>query len=204
MTERPNVEESQAGSEMVSGNNASGKVKWFNNKAGYGFITVTSGEHADSDVFVHHSAIKVDQEQYRYLIQGEYVDFEMCSVSDAQHNWQAGKVRGIHNGKLMCETRLESRQNRQTTKESEVPKRGVGVSRHHHHSSRDDQEGTPVHRVKSRGPGPREGDEWMLVRRRIPRANSHQENLRSRLPRGVGSNMGKVSSREHKEEQEYE
>ena len=44
-----------------------GRVKWFNNKAGYGFITVTSGEHEGSDVFIHHSAIEVAKEQYRYL-----------------------------------------------------------------------------------------------------------------------------------------
>ena len=69
--------------------NAQGRVKWFNNKAGYGFITVTSGEHHNSDVFAHHSAILVAQEQYRYLVQGEYVDFTLCKVEDAQHQWQA-------------------------------------------------------------------------------------------------------------------
>ena len=37
----------------------SGRVKWFNNKAGYGFITVSSGDNVGSDVFVHHSAIVV-------------------------------------------------------------------------------------------------------------------------------------------------
>ena len=45
----------------------SGRVKWFNNKAGYGFITVTSKDHNGEDVFVHHTAIQVKQEQYRYL-----------------------------------------------------------------------------------------------------------------------------------------
>ena len=34
-----------------------GRVKWFNNRAGYGFITVSSGEHKNEDVFVHHSAV---------------------------------------------------------------------------------------------------------------------------------------------------
>ena len=29
-----------------------GRVKWFNNRAGYGFITVTDGEHNGIDVFV--------------------------------------------------------------------------------------------------------------------------------------------------------
>ncbi len=44
-----------------------GCVKWFNNKSGYGFINVVGGDNTGTDVFVHHSAIKVDTEQYRYL-----------------------------------------------------------------------------------------------------------------------------------------
>jgi len=57
-----------------------GRVKWFNNKAGYGFITVTDGSHSGSDIFVHHSAIGVSSEQYRYLVQGEYVEFGLSTV----------------------------------------------------------------------------------------------------------------------------
>ena len=37
-----------------------GRVKWFNNKAGYGFITVTDGSRSGSDIFVHHSSIQVE------------------------------------------------------------------------------------------------------------------------------------------------
>ena len=36
-----------------------GQVKWFNNKAGYGFITVSDGENAGKDIFAHFSTIKV-------------------------------------------------------------------------------------------------------------------------------------------------
>ena len=54
-----------------------GRVKWFNNKAGYGFITVTDGAQSGSDIFVHHSAINVENQQYKYLVQGEYVEFDM-------------------------------------------------------------------------------------------------------------------------------
>ena len=36
-----------------------GSVKWFNNKAGYGFVTVKGGDHDGKDVFAHYSAIKV-------------------------------------------------------------------------------------------------------------------------------------------------
>ena len=55
----------------VAGDTLTGRVKWFNNKAGYGFITVTDGSRSGSDIFVHHSGINVENQQYKYLIQGE-------------------------------------------------------------------------------------------------------------------------------------
>ncbi len=48
-----------------------GKVKWFNNQKGYGFITPESG----SDVFVHHTAIQ--GEGYKTLEEGQDVEFEI-------------------------------------------------------------------------------------------------------------------------------
>jgi CspA family cold shock protein len=84
-----------------------GRVKWFNNKAGYGFITVTDGPKSGSDIFVHHSSIKVDSNQYKYLVQGEYVEFSLSSVITGSHEFQTGEVSGIKGGKLMCETRHE-------------------------------------------------------------------------------------------------
>jgi CspA family cold shock protein len=89
-----------------------GRVKWFNNKAGYGFITVTDGDKSGIDVFVHHSEIKVDFEQYKYLVQGEYVDFSLSDTKTQDHEFQAGEVCGIKGGKLMCETRRDSRVSR--------------------------------------------------------------------------------------------
>ncbi len=50
---------------------ARGKVKWFNNQKGYGFITPENG----SDVFVHHTAIQGDG--YRTLEEGQDVEFEI-------------------------------------------------------------------------------------------------------------------------------
>jgi CspA family cold shock protein len=95
-----------------------GRVKWFNNKAGYGFITVTDGSKAGSDIFVHHSSIKIDTEQYKYLVQGEYVDFNLTEVTSSSHDYQAGDVSGIKGGKLMCETRNELRSTRSQHRES--------------------------------------------------------------------------------------
>ena len=93
----------------TSSERLTGRVKWFNNKSGYGFITVTDGDKSGSDVFVHHSSIKVDSEQYKYLVQGEYVDFNLSNTKNSVHEFQAGEVYGIKGGKLMCETRHESR-----------------------------------------------------------------------------------------------
>ena len=86
-----------------------GRVKWFNNKAGYGFITITDGAKSGTDVFVHHSAIKAGEEQYCYLVQGEYVEFGLVASSEKGHEVQASGVSGIKGGKLMCETRREFR-----------------------------------------------------------------------------------------------
>ncbi len=50
---------------------AKGKVKWFNNQKGYGFITPENG----NDVFVHHTAIQ--GEGYKTLNEGQEVEFEI-------------------------------------------------------------------------------------------------------------------------------
>ncbi len=51
---------------------AKGKVKWFNAKKGYGFISTDEGQ----DVFVHHKEIQI--EGFRTLKQGEEVEFEVA------------------------------------------------------------------------------------------------------------------------------
>ena len=95
-----------------------GRVKWFNNKAGYGFITVTDGSQAGSDIFVHHSAIGVTSQQYKYLVQGEYVEFSISATQNGTHAFQASNVCGIKGGKLMCETRNEFKVSRNSYKTS--------------------------------------------------------------------------------------
>lgn len=91
-----------------------GCVKWFNNKAGYGFITVNDvGKNEPTDIFVHHTAIQVSQSQYKYLVQGEYVELTISPVDNDKHEVQVSDVRGIKGGKLMCETRNEIRSSRE-------------------------------------------------------------------------------------------
>ena len=60
-----------------------GRVKWFNNTKGYGFI----GQDGGADVFVHYSAIEGDG--YKTLHEGDLVEFE---VTQGQKGPQAEKV----------------------------------------------------------------------------------------------------------------
>jgi len=85
-----------------------GKVKWFNNKAGFGFVTAVEGDLKDQDVFVHFSSIHVPDDQYRYLMQGEYVDFELSKSEKSEHEYHAVNISGVKGGSLMCETRNQS------------------------------------------------------------------------------------------------
>lgn len=65
---------------------ARGKVKWFNNQKGFGFITTDAG----TDVFVHYSAIA--QEGYKTLEEGQEVEFE---VEKGPKGEQATNVRKV-------------------------------------------------------------------------------------------------------------
>ncbi len=51
-----------------------GKVKWFNNTKGYGFIDYANGE----DIFVHYSVIK--QDGYKTLSEGQLVNFDLIET----------------------------------------------------------------------------------------------------------------------------
>ena len=87
-----------------------GSVKWFNNKSGFGFITSSDGEHAGKDIFVHYSAVKVAKNQFRYLVQGEYVEFDLVkAAADSKHEFQADNISGIKGGSLMCEVQFANR-----------------------------------------------------------------------------------------------
>uniref|UniRef100_A0A6C0EV50 CSD domain-containing protein n=1 Tax=viral metagenome TaxID=1070528 RepID=A0A6C0EV50_9ZZZZ len=177
-----------------------GRVKWFNNKTGFGFISVVGGNdlYKDaSEIFVHHSAVTVSQEQYRYLVEGEYVEFTVVNTETGTHKFQAGDVRGVKGGKLFCETRREHRNAQDSVDAGTGTGTGAGTasgSRQSHHyqntQSRQDSEGMRGGGHAARGGrvlrgrggsggggggnGTRggydnnEGGEWMLVRRGRP------------------------------------
>ncbi len=66
---------------------AKGKVKWFNESKGYGFIKQDNGE----DVFVHFSAIK--GEGFKTLKEGQEVEFD---VKQGDKGLQAVNVKGYN------------------------------------------------------------------------------------------------------------
>ena len=77
-----------------------GLVKWFDNKAGWGFILMPD----NTDLFAHHSALCTAQDQFRYLVEGEYVHFNTVMGSNGKVT--ASEVSGPNRGPLMCETRM--------------------------------------------------------------------------------------------------
>jgi cold shock CspA family protein len=152
-----------------------GRVKWFNNKTGFGFITIVGGNEQfkdASEIFAHHSAIKVSQEQYRYLVEGEYVEFSISSTASGDHKFQAADVRGVKGGKLFCETRHEQRSSAPATSSGERGDRPVRGDRGARSSGEHTNSGDRAVRGgggggRGRGRGGIRG-EWMLVRRDAP------------------------------------
>ena len=86
-----------------------GKVKWFNPRAGYGFITRIEDE---SDVFVHHSGLKPKNECFKTLYTGEYVEMEITTDENGKHF--ASNVTGMKGCELMCERYVKNERSEHT------------------------------------------------------------------------------------------
>lgn len=78
---------SNKGSEVYSMTKL-GKIKWFNNEKGYGFI---EGEN-EEDIFVHYTAIK--QDGYKSLSEGQIVEYELL---ETEKGLQAINVKEVSN-----------------------------------------------------------------------------------------------------------
>jgi CspA family cold shock protein len=109
-----------------------GMVKWFNNKSGFGFITVCGeGEFGGKDIFVHYSSIRVANSQYKYLVQGEYVDFQLVRSDNRnrsdniKHEFHASDITGVSDGPILCETRRQAL----ATQSSRNMQRGSSIDR---------------------------------------------------------------------------
>jgi cold shock protein len=77
-----------------------GQTKWFNDKLGYGFVTICNGDDKGKDIFVHHSGIKPLNSNYKTLKKGEYIQF---NIIVGMNGLQAVDVTGINAGPLMCD-----------------------------------------------------------------------------------------------------
>ena len=85
-----------------------GRVKWFNSKLGYGFITTTlNGEEVD--IFVHQSNVRPNTSNYRTLREGEYISL---NVSESGETRQAIDVTGVNGGPLNCDLERNIRNSR--------------------------------------------------------------------------------------------
>ncbi len=178
---------SDTSSSVVTSSKQMGRVKWFNNKDGYGFITSTQ---TNTDIFAHHSAISV-VDQYKYLVQGEYVEFELVNTqNNPNHKVQASNICGINSGKLMCETRNDfktAKNNYKGIEQSQPVQRTA--SRQHsdtvqrtsslpvqRNSSSSRQHSEPVQRTSS-----------LPVQRTAPRQHLQRSDSRGGGPRCVSS-----------------
>jgi CspA family cold shock protein len=72
----------------MSGVKINGKVKWFNNAKGYGFI---NEEGKTEDLFAHYSAIEMDG--YKTLKAGQPVSFEIIQGPKGLHAVNIGPVK---------------------------------------------------------------------------------------------------------------
>ena len=66
-----------------------GKVKWFNNTKGYGFIENPDGE----DIFIHYSSIL--SEGYKTLVEGQYVEFELVRTDKGLQAKNVVEIRNL-------------------------------------------------------------------------------------------------------------
>ena len=69
-----------------------GTVKWFDSRKGYGFITL---EDESGDIFVHFSAIKGEDEDFKIIYEGDICEFE---VTDGQKDPQATDLTVVEKG----------------------------------------------------------------------------------------------------------
>jgi cold shock CspA family protein len=149
-----NTESQVQGEEKYGDRTYTARVKWFNRTAGWGFVSLTTRteQHENDDIFIHWKSLEVENEQYKYLVNGEYVNLKINFTPNGQHSYQASNVTGIDGGMLMCETRNNENESRRDTE---------GDEDQEHRPRRNDRHSSGI---RSRGPREaRRGEVWQLV-----------------------------------------
>lgn len=82
---------------------ASGKVKWFNNAKGYGFI-IEDGK--DEDLFAHYSAIRMDG--YKTLKAGQPVSFAITQGPKGLHAVEITAITAQQHAPATAQTNTET------------------------------------------------------------------------------------------------
>jgi len=77
-----------------------GRIKWFNNRKGFGFLTDCE---TNDDIFVHFSAIQTPNDVYKSLIEGEYVQYQ--PGTDKSGKSVALNITGVAGGPLLCQNK---------------------------------------------------------------------------------------------------
>ena len=106
--EDDNEDDAQTGPKLL------GRVKWFNDRRGYGYITcISPGDFFEQDIFVHHTNIRPQEKSYRTLHVNEYVQFrlgeaDLCydeenNLVETEYEHQATVVTGVNGGPLLCD-----------------------------------------------------------------------------------------------------
>lgn len=79
-----------------------GIVKWFDTQKGFGMITTL--QNGNKDIFAHHTEVNVTLKQYKYLVAGEYVSFDISQIVGDATKSTAVNIKGVLDGPVMCET----------------------------------------------------------------------------------------------------
>ena len=115
---------------MASTERQTGQVKWFNRQTGWGFITMKTGNDLNEDIFVHWKSLNISNEQFKYLVAGEYVELNIkFDETNHKHPKTADDVTGVLGGLLMCQFRQleDSGRKKRATHDSQQQPRRVGT-----------------------------------------------------------------------------
>jgi cold shock CspA family protein len=150
-TTTPTTQKMMTGQERYGDGLYTARVKWFNRQTGWGFLSLTSSaeDHENDDIFVHWKSLNVEEELYKYLVNGEYVHININYTPDGEHSYQATNVCGVDGGHLMCQTRHNENESRRSDDGGDEEQQR-GRQR-------------PPRRTYHRGP--RDGEEWQRVSR---------------------------------------